>query len=580
MTDSTTNPSSRFISEADIEEARKQRQAAWEKAYESGTAPPHTDPDNPQAYDPRTLYERLQEQRRHKQESIAESRRFANQIRKLDDDETEFLDTIDEQQQEQTIAARREEFSAIEAYKEQVLEMQKSRPKRKQVSHANSPSSFPASGGRSKTNALLSKITSSVVRRPLEETAAEGRSESAEASKAPAPDSTDAESGDASHGKHPSDGHDQQEHPAKKHRPSDTVTANETGTDNAKDRSPELKSTPEPKSAADRVDTPEMSDSIDIASSLRIVDPETYFENNRGPENLQQAHTQIAEFLSAQSPDQRVVLITSGGTTVPLENNTVRFVDNFSLGTRGSCSAEQFLAIGYAVIFLYREKSLQPFNRHFSDPRRGFLSYLETTPGSGQVRVKPEWVDLVKDNLELYQKYNAENKLLMINFTTLNDYLFLLREASLQLAPLGARAMFYLAAAVSDFFIPSHSMSEHKIQSGDGDLTLRLNQVPKFLGPLVKNWVPTCFTVSFKLETDTNLLGPKARHALNKYGHQIVIANMLNTRKWQVWLFTKKSDDPFLIQISKEQLANGRDIEHDLVEELSKRHLKFIAESE
>jgi len=31
-----------------------------------------------------------------------------------------------------------------------------------------------------------------------------------------------------------------------------------------------------------------------------------------------------------------VVLITSGGTKVPLERNAVRFLDNFSTGTRGA----------------------------------------------------------------------------------------------------------------------------------------------------------------------------------------------------------------------------------------------------
>ncbi len=46
--------------------------------------------------------------------------------------------------------------------------------------------------------------------------------------------------------------------------------------------------------------------------------------------------------------------LQSGGTTVPMEHNTVRFVDNFSAGTRGSASAEYFLASGYPVIFLYR----------------------------------------------------------------------------------------------------------------------------------------------------------------------------------------------------------------------------------
>lgn len=51
---------------------------------------------------------------------------------------------------------------------------------------------------------------------------------------------------------------------------------------------------------------------------------------------------------------------------MPLEHNTVRFVDNFSAGTRGSASAEYFLEHGYAVIFMHRQKSLEPFTRHFS----------------------------------------------------------------------------------------------------------------------------------------------------------------------------------------------------------------------
>lgn len=58
--------------------------------------------------------------------------------------------------------------------------------------------------------------------------------------------------------------------------------------------------------------------------------------------------------------------LQSGGTTVPLEHNTVRFVDNFSAGNRGSASAEYFLDQGYAVIFMYRTKSLEPFSRHFT----------------------------------------------------------------------------------------------------------------------------------------------------------------------------------------------------------------------
>jgi len=57
-----------------------------------------------------------------------------------------------------------------------------------------------------------------------------------------------------------------------------------------------------------------------------------------------------------------VAVVTSGGTTVPLERRCVRFIDNFSAGTRGAASAERLLAAGYAVVFLTRRGSLQPFS--------------------------------------------------------------------------------------------------------------------------------------------------------------------------------------------------------------------------
>lgn len=38
--------------------------------------------------------------------------------------------------------------------------------------------------------------------------------------------------------------------------------------------------------------------------------------------------------------DLRIVVVTSGGTIVPLERNTVRYIDNFSTGTRGAMSVE------------------------------------------------------------------------------------------------------------------------------------------------------------------------------------------------------------------------------------------------
>lgn len=61
----------------------------------------------------------------------------------------------------------------------------------------------------------------------------------------------------------------------------------------------------------------------------------------------------------------------------------------------------------------------------------------------------------------------------------------------------------------------------HKIQSGHGAPTISLQLVPKMLAPLVSLWVPNAFVVSFKLETDENLLIVKSRDSLNKYKHKV-----------------------------------------------------------
>lgn len=41
--------------------------------------------------------------------------------------------------------------------------------------------------------------------------------------------------------------------------------------------------------------------------------------------------------------------------------------------------------------------------------------------------------------------------------------------------------------------------SEHKIQSGKGSLVIEMDQVPKILKPMVDEWTPEGFIVSFKV---------------------------------------------------------------------------------
>lgn len=277
-----------------------------------------------------------------------------------------------------------------------------------------------------------------------------------------------------------------------------------------------------------------------------------YFTENPAPKALSKHEALVREFVNyhmTTNPNTRIALVTSGGTTVPLENQTVRFIDNFSAGTRGATSAEYFLREGYAVIFLHRQFSLLPYSRHYSHSTNCFLDFMEEAE-DGHVAVRQEYQDKMRQVLEEYQYAKKHRLLLLLPFTTVTEYLFELRSLATLLQPLGGRALFYLAAAVSDFFIPRDRMEEHKIQSsavengqkkGPGKhLVIELDPVPKFLTPLVSQWAPKgSMIVSFKLETDPNILVSKAEQALSKYGHDLVIGNLLTTRKWEVVFITK-----------------------------------------
>lgn len=295
---------------------------------------------------------------------------------------------------------------------------------------------------------------------------------------------------------------------------------------------------------------------LERVSTAEIAE-EDYFTTNPPPATLQTHGDLAASFIRQHAgAKRRVVLVTSGGTTVPLENQTVRFIDNFSAGTRGATSAEYFLESGYAVIFLHRQFSLLPYSRHYSHSTNCFLDFM-TEAKHGEVVVGDEYQDTMQSVLRKYKAAKSENTLLILPFTTITDYLWELRELAMQMRPLGPTALFYLAAAVSDFFVPRHRLAEHKIQStnigsattandsldeNDGrssrsrgkKLVIDLDPVPKFLKRLVDGWAPDGMIVSFKLETDPSLLLSKSRAALHRYSHHLVIGNLLSTRKWEV----------------------------------------------
>ncbi|KAI5281890.1 hypothetical protein KEM54_003078 [Ascosphaera aggregata] len=213
----------------------------------------------------------------------------------------------------------------------------------------------------------------------------------------------------------------------------------------------------------------------------------------------------------------------------------------------------------------------------------------------GTIVVKKKYQPDMRKVLREYKHAKENDLLLLLPFVTVTDYLHELRALAKEMRPLGPNALFYLAAAVSDFFIPKSRMSEHKIQSsneppaakdGNNDndstpsspssgpsspggtskipsqeiytgyndssahidsrsnqkphphhkkLIIDLDPVPKFLTVLVNGWAPQgSMIVSFKLETDPSLLVSKSEQAINRYCHHLVIGNLLSTRKWEV----------------------------------------------
>ncbi|CAE6518639.1 unnamed protein product [Rhizoctonia solani] len=315
---------------------------------------------------------------------------------------------------------------------------------------------------------------------------------------------------------------------------------------------------------------------------------ESYFKTQPPPPGLDDAIQGVKEFVDYHvKSGKKIVLLTSGGTTVPLELHVVRFLDNISAGTRGAASAEYFLKSGYAVIFMHRQFSLKPFSRHYSHTTNPFLDFLQFNPpaeGSGEdqptITITSSERTRLAEILAAYQESRRTKTLHTLTFVNINDYLYLLRGVSHVLKPVGRKGMYYLAAAVSDFFVPKKRLSEHKIQSRKGSLIIEMDQVPKILKPLVEEWSSGGFVASFKLETDKNILIPKACDALERYGHQLVIANRLDNKKYEV-IFVTRSDGPgsenpkFNEEIIRLK-DNSPEIEADIVERITAHHDQWI----
>ncbi|GAN04714.1 hypothetical protein MAM1_0071d04178 [Mucor ambiguus] len=80
-----------------------------------------------EVYDPRTLYERLQEQRTLKEEKFAEESRLSNQIKRVDEEEAEYFRTLSDEKEKLEYQRKVKETLELEEYR-QAVESARSNP--------------------------------------------------------------------------------------------------------------------------------------------------------------------------------------------------------------------------------------------------------------------------------------------------------------------------------------------------------------------------------------------------------------------------------------------------------------------
>ncbi|CAK9313101.1 unnamed protein product [Citrullus colocynthis] len=284
----------------------------------------------------------------------------------------------------------------------------------------------------------------------------------------------------------------------------------------------------------------------------------SFFDSAPPLRNIEDISKDLRNFVEMNSPQA--------------EQRCVRYIDNFSSGHRGAASTEYFPKAGYSVVFLYRKGTCQPYCSLL--PEDPFLECFEFTQESG-IQVRQPYSEPVKKAISEHHAAIADGRLLKLPFTTIFEYLQMLHMVAISLRSIGPHAFFYLAAAVSDFYVPWESMAEHKIQSGSGPLHATCSGAKDATG-LRSEWAPTAYCISFKLETDVKILLEKANAALKKYKMHMVIANELLTRKEEVTLVTGNEK----IHVRRDPKLVGDEVEKHIVKHIVEKHSAYVDNSD
>jgi phosphopantothenate---cysteine ligase (ATP) len=95
-----------------------------------------------------------------------------------------------------------------------------------------------------------------------------------------------------------------------------------------------------------------------------------------------------------------------------------------STGKRGAALAEHLVAQGYAVLFLHRRDSVQPFSRHFAfSQNNAFMNQLEIDTATGQLKVAGPHQDRLKEIFASAAEARESHSLVSVSFYSLIEYL-------------------------------------------------------------------------------------------------------------------------------------------------------------
>lgn len=200
------------------------------------------------------------------------------------------------------------------------------------------------------------------------------------------------------------------------------------------------------------------------------------------------------------------ILITSGGTTVPID--PVRSIRNVSTGSFGTALAAAALKAGMDVTYLAARNAKSPFSET--------IDFYQSDNWQANV----DGLEKLYQFSETYRTNYIEHR-----YHGFAEYAELLQKLIQTEQP----TVIMLAAAVSDYLVANYS--DDKIRSGSS-LPIELKAAPKVIHS-VRQWSKNSFVVGFKLlvnVTDEELV-QAALSIIKQHQLDLVVANTLSSIK-------------------------------------------------